>query len=471
MGGFKIVCLLSVISALIVSVLLFLLCEDRLLLVPVTPVVPDRWWGKGEGGNVDDEKISEFLISVSEDTISELRSRIISDLPRLSPALEDSAFNYGFNTKFLKDIARYWLEEFDWQAQETLLNSFPQFITNIDGLDIHYLHVKPSPVSGQKVVPLLLVHGWPGSIVEFLDIIPLLTAGNEEVALEIIAPSIPGYGFSSAPGKPGFNSKHAAQIFKKLMVRLGHEKFYCQGGDWGSFITTNLATLFPSHVLGLHVNMGGVISPGGMMKNLLVLVPGMKYLLVDKEDMEKVSSLGSFYASLLRESGYFHQQATKPDTVGVGLSSSPLGLAAYILEKFSTWTNPDWTRDNTGGLEGGRHPIKRDRMLTNVMLYWVTNSITSSMRFYKENFPLLMDRDISRIPIEMPVGFADFPKELYRAPKYLISGKFPHLIQYTRMPRGGHFAAMEEPQLLAEDIIKFINTVEEKANFVAKQEF
>jgi len=438
--------------------LLYLLCQDQLLPVPETPPVPDIWWGEGER-EAGDDRIVKFQVSVPAETITDLESRIKSDLDRLSPPLEGSKFEYGFNTEFLKEIAKYWLEEFNWSSQETLLNSFPQFLTNIDGLEIHFLHVKPQESTGKNIVPLLLVHGWPGSVVEFLDIIPLLTAGNDDIAFEIIAPSIPGYGFSSAPIKPGFNLQQAAKVFHKLMGRLGHKQFYCQGGDWGSLITTNLATLFPENVLGLHVNMGGVISPGGTLKNLLVLIPGLKYLIVDQEDMEKVSNLGTNFLRLIRETGYLHLQATKPDTLGVGLNSSPLGLAAYILEKFSTWTSPDWTGDESGGLGAG-HPIDRDRMLANIMIYWVTGSITSSMRFYKENFPL--NHDISRIPLQMPVGFADFPEELYRAPLFLLLGKFPNLIQYTRMPRGGHFAAMEVPELLAGDIIGFAWEVDKK---------
>merc|ERR1711892_203059 len=283
--------------------------------VPETPPVPDIWWGEGEAG---DDRIVKFQVSVPAETITYLESRIKSDLDRLSPPLEGSKFEYGFNTEFLKEIAKYWLEEFNWSSQEALLNSFPQFLTNIDGLEIHFLHVKPQETTGKKIVPLLLVHGWPGSVVEFLDIIPLLTAGNGDIAFEIIAPSIPGYGFSSAPIKPGFNLQQAAKVFHKLMGRLGHKQFYCQGGDWGSLITTNLATLFPENVLGLHVNMGGVISPGGTLKNLLVLIPGLKYLIVDQEDMEKVSNLGTNFLRLIRETGYLPCKQLNQTHLGLG---------------------------------------------------------------------------------------------------------------------------------------------------------
>lgn len=449
--------LLAFSIGLITSILVltfYLLCEDLLLPIPPTPKVPDIVWGPKVN-----EEIQEFRISVPKKVLEDLKSRIDLDLTRLSDPLEASNFEFGFNTDFLRTFAEYWVNEFDWDVQEKKLNSFLHFTTNIDGLDIHFLHAKPkeAKIAGRKVVPLLLVHGWPGSFVEFLDIIPILTAGDNNFAFEVIAPSIPGYGFSSKPAKQGFDLKQAAKIFKQLMVRLGHHQFYCQGGDWGSVITTYLTTLFPENVLGLHLNMHGVISPGGTLKNLLVaMIPGVRHLLVDSEDMEKVMNTSFVFTRFIRETGYMHLQATKPDTLGVGLSSSPLGLAAYIMEKFSTWTRPEWTTHWNGGMDE-THPISKEKILTNVMIYWVTNTITSSMRFYKENLPL--DNDINRIPAKLPVAFADFPSELYRTSKFLLTGKFPNLIQYTRMSSGGHFAAMEVPEILAKDIFKFVNKI------------
>ena len=448
------------ISSLVFLVLLYLLCEDMLLPIPAIPAVPPIRWGDTGG-----DTLTHFQVTVPTEVISDMKARIRSDLARLPPPLEDSMFEYGVNTEFLAEIGQYWLEEFDWETQEAMINNIPQFLTNIDGLHIHFLHVKPQQTAGKKILPLLLVHGWPGSVVEFLDIIPLLTAGDEDYAFEVIAPSLPGYGFSSAPTKQGFDLLQAAKIFKSLMLRLGHQQFYCQGGDWGSLITTTLATLYPGQVLGLHVNMGGVISPGGTIKNLLTLVPGMKYLIVDQDDWDKTDNMGNHFLQLLRESGYMHLQATKPDTLGVGLNASPLGLAGYILEKFSTWTNPKLVGEKSGGL-GESFPISMDRLLTNIMIYWVTGTITSSMRFYKENLPL--SQDIDRIPLTMPVGYADFPQELYRAPEFMIRGKFRNLVQYSRMPRGGHFAAMEVPELLAENLFHFVRKAEE--NIRNKQE-
>lgn len=442
-------CVLAFLLSL--PLLLLLLLSDALIPVPPTPVLAQRWWGQGERGGLEDTSIAPYTVSVSEEQLEDLETRIRSDLPRLSAPLLGATFEYGFNTDHLKEVATYWLDGFDWAAQESQLNSLPHFTTSIDGLAVHFIRVSPQPRPGQVVLPLLLVHGWPGSVVEFLDIIPLLAKGNDKVALEVVVPSLPGYGFSSAPAREGFNCKEAAGVLHSLMARLGHSQFLAQGGDWGSLVTTSLATLFPHSVLGLHINMAGVLSVGDRVRLLASSLPGLDRLLLDQEDWD----MGNDLSLLLRESGYFHLQATKPDTVGVALSSSPLGLAAYIMEKFSTWTSPSLTGLPDGGLPALN--ITTDKMLTNVMVYWVTNTITSSMRFYKENFP--EDKAISSIPLSMPVGFAAFPHELLRVPRACLLGKFPNLLHYTRMPRGGHFGAMEEPVLLAEDVLSFAKKV------------
>jgi len=363
-------------------------------------------------------------------------------------------------------VAEYWIKTYDWRKEERIINSFPQFTTNIQGLNIHFLHVKPTPVPGKKIVPLLLVHGWPGSVVEFLDMIPLLTSGGGELQFEVVAPSIPGYGFSSVPEKVGYNGLQTASTLVKLMARLGHNKFYCQGGDWGSVITSFISTLYPHHVRGLHLNMMPGITPGSLLKTILAKnVAGLKYLIVDEEDQAKdLFPLGY----LLQETGYMHIQGTKPDTVGVGLSTSPLGLAAYIMEKFSTWTNPAWRERSDGGL-GKSHPVSMDRMITNVMIYWLTNTITSSMRYYKENLSTYDDA-VANGQVKVPVGFADFPHEINRACRFQLRAKYPDLVSFTTQPTGGHFAALEVPRLLATDILHFVQIVETRTESENKEE-
>lgn len=449
-------CTYSIISTffLLPPLLLYLLINDLVLPVPPLNKMEPRWWGEGDGGD-DDISLKPFAFSATTDQLEDLEKRIKSDLSRLAPALEDSAFSYGFHSEELVHLADYWLREFDWKSEEKVLNSLPQFTTEISGLKVHFIRAVPQPRKNQIVLPLLIVHGWPGSVVEFLDIIPLLVQGNEKVAFEVIAPSIPGYAFSSAPTKMGFNAKEAAVVFNTLMKRLGHKKFIAQGGDWGSFITANLATLFPENLVGLHLNLPPMLSDGGSLRQFVASIPGLGRLLVDEEDLHLVSSFGGQLGKLLQETGYFHIQATKPDTVGVGLSSSPLGLAAYIVEKFSTWTHPSLVDAKDGGLSHLR--ISKSRIMANVMIYWLTNSITSSVRFYKENAPQILgaDKPISGSPLSLPVGFAAFPNELFKVPRTCLLGKFPNLVQYTRMPRGGHFGAMEEPEMMAGDILSF----------------
>lgn len=236
----------------------------------------------------------------------------------LTPPLEGVQQQYGFNTNALKPILKYWELEYDWQAREKFLNQFPQFKTNIQGLNIHFIHVKPEVPQGIQVLPLLLLHGWPGSVREFYKIIPMLTKVHETYGytFEVIAPSLPGFGFSDGAVRPGLGTAQIAVVMKNLMLRLGHWKFYVQGGDWGSIIGTTMATLFPQHVAGLHTNMPVVMNAKGFLKTFLgSLWPPY---IVDEEHEEKMYPLLKVYGNLLYESGYFHIQSTKPDTVGKG---------------------------------------------------------------------------------------------------------------------------------------------------------
>lgn len=247
---------------------------------------------------------------------------------------------------------------------------------------MHFIHVKPAKTAGLKVIPLALFHGWPGSVREFYDVIPLLTTPRKGVdfVFEVIVPSLPGYGFSEAATKPGFSVYHMAVIFKDLMDRLGFDKYYIQGGDWGAGIVAGMSSFYPDKILGVHSNMCLVDSPLVMLKYLLgSLYPGA---IVDPKYESKMFPLSSVLENLMLEFGYMHLQATKPDTIGVGLNDSPVGLAAYILEKFTTWTNPTFKDKPDGGLKEKYSYVD---LLDNVMIYWVSNSITTSMRLYAES--------------------------------------------------------------------------------------
>ena len=297
---------LTVLSVCLVT-LLYLLCEDKLVPQGFLPQLEDQCWA-GDCSQPSPDVV-QFRVNVSELELRDLQARIQSDLQRLVGPLENSGFLYGFNTNYLAELADYWSQTYDWRSEERIINSFPQFQTDIDGLNIHFLHVQPRPVKGKKILPLLLVHGWPGSVVEFLDIIPLLTTGQGDVMFEVVAPSIPGYGFSTAPERMGYNAMQTARSLVKLMGRLGHDQFYCQGGDWGAVITNLLATLYPRHITGLHLNMMPATTSGAALKGLLAkTVPGLKYLIVDEEDREKDFLPFGF---LLQETGYLHIQVSK----------------------------------------------------------------------------------------------------------------------------------------------------------------
>ncbi|XP_073904955.1 epoxide hydrolase 1 isoform X2 [Castor canadensis] len=453
------------LEILLASVLGFLIYRYISWNKEETLALEDGWWGPGAKPTArEDESIRPFKVETSDEEIKDLHQRI--DNFRWTAPLEDSRFHYGFNSNYLKKVLSYWRNEFDWRKQVEILNKYPHFKTKIEGLDIHFIHVKPPQLpSGRTPKPLLMVHGWPGSFYEFYKIIPLLTDPkshglSDEHIFEVICPSIPGYSFSQASSKKGFNSVATARIFYKLMLRLGFQKFYIQGGDWGSLVCTNMAQLVPGHVKGLHLNMAFIL------RSIHTLTPLLgrrfaQFFGYTERDMELLYPFKEkIFYSLMRESGYFHIQATKPDTVGCALNDSPVGLAAYILEKFSTWTNSEFRNLEDGGLE---RKFSLDDLLTNVMLYWTTGSIVSSQRYYKENMgqgPMANKHE--RMKVFVPTGFAAFPSEILHTPEKWVRVKYPSLISYSYMAEGGHFAAFEEPKLLAQDIRKFVTMVEQQ---------
>ncbi|XP_039594160.1 epoxide hydrolase 1 [Polypterus senegalus] len=419
----------------------------------------DGWWGAGERSFSEDESIRSFEVKTSDEEIQDLYRRI--DQSRFTPPLEDCKFNYGFHSNYLRKVVSYWRNEYDWKKQVKVLNKFPHFKTKIEGLDIHYIHVRPKYVpDGCIMRPLLMVHGWPGSFFEFYKIIPMLTESSDGFVFEVICPSIPGYGFSDHPRKKGFDSIQAARIFHKLMERLGFKEFYTQGGDWGSLITTNMAQMKPETVKGLHLNFG-FVSKGGLKMLISLLFGAYVPFLVGftKEDVKRVFPyMQKNVYEMLLESGYMHIQATKPDTAGCALNDSPVGMAAYILEKFSTWTDKEFRELEDGGLD---RKYSLDELLTNVMIYWTTSSIVSSMRFYKENVGRNMEkRPDARIPVYSPTGISAFPNELLHSPSVWLQQRYKNIVSYSYMPRGGHFAAFEEPKLLADDFRQFVKKVE-----------
>ncbi|XP_054156405.1 epoxide hydrolase 1-like [Oppia nitens] len=436
----------------------------QLLLTPEpeVPKIPEQWFGKkqlkaGEPIPKDPLTINKFTINVSDEVLTDLKHRL--DLARYVEPIPGTQFNYGFNGNYLKQVVDYWKTKYDWRQQEKELNKFNHFKTQINGIDIHFIHVKPSKPA-KTVVPILISHGWPGSVLEYYKAIPLLTEPTNGVAFEVICPSIPGYGWSEAPHQTGFNVPQTARIYVKLMERLNHKTFFVHGGDWGSAIAQSMAILYPENVRGLHTTWGSMPSRGlPLIKTIIGAY--LPQLVFDnpESDYKMVFPFWEKFKFMVRESGYMHLQSTRPDTIGAALVNSPVGLAAYILEKFSVWTNPAFLDKPDGELT---KKFTLDELLTNIMIYWTSNNVASSMRYYKENIPLLFtDFSLDRFCIKasVPSAVADFPNELLRSPQSLTKYHYENLIQYTSMPRGGHFAAFEEPKLVADDIKTFVAKV------------
>nr|CAD7434549.1 unnamed protein product [Timema monikensis] len=275
---------------------------------------------------------------------------------------------------------------------------------------------------------------------------------------EVVVPSLPGYGFSEGASKPGLGTAQMAVVFKDLMARLGFDKFYLQGGDWGAIIGSNMATLYQDNVLGFHSNMCFVNT---LLSNLKMLLGSLwPTLVVEEELVHRMYPLSKIYSNLILEMGYMHIQATKPDTIGVSLRDSPVGLAAYILEKFSTWTNPAWQTRPDGGLT---EKFSLTNLLDNIMIYWVTGSITTSVRLYSESFSKAQFAlGLDSIPTKVPTACAMFPFELAYQPESFLKDKYHNLVQFHNMPRGGHFAAFEEPRLLADDIWSAVKLIQKQ---------
>jgi epoxide hydrolase len=377
-------------------------------------------------------EIQPFTIRVTDSVIADLRARLAT--ARIPEPLQGDGWSHGTDIRYLRELVAYWRDRFDWRAQERRLNQLEQFTTSIDGLTIHFVHRRSKRADA---LPLLVTHGWPGSFAEFTKIIGPLTdpaahGGAPEDAFHVVMPSIPGFGFSEPPREPGFDPARIAQIEAKLMARLGYTRYGVQGGDWGSIISTQVALADTPHVAGLHINMciGG--APVGADANAG---------LTDRE-RERLKLRQAWQAE---ETGYQQIQGTKPQTIGVALNDSPVGLAAWIVEKFRSWCD----------CEG--HPetiFTKDELLTNITLYWVTQTAASSARIYYES------RRATPNPrrIEVPTACADFPKEVIWSPRKWLEGRY-NITRWTEMPKGGHFAAMEQPQLLVEDVRAFFRTV------------
>ncbi|XP_055376706.1 juvenile hormone epoxide hydrolase 1-like [Condylostylus longicornis] len=415
----------------------------------------NEFWGPGSKLEYkEDPTIVSNKIHYPDEVIEDLRKQLNRTWIYHDP-LENVGFEYGFNTNKLKDVIKYWRDDYlpRWRERESFLWSLPHLTTEIQGLRIHFIQTKVDAATkkSKKVFPLLLIHGWPGSVREFYELIPKLSDKNEDYVFEVVAPSLPGYGWSQAASKKGLGPAKMAIIFRNLMLRLGYNEFFIQGGDWGSIIGSHIATIFPKNVLGYHSNMCVANSPLAMIKGFIASFIPSTY--VEKAYEDFYFPLKGNFFKLIEESGYFHIQSTKPDTIGTALTDNPIGLAAYILEKFSTWTNINYRKLKDGGLEKDFH---MDALLDNIMIYYLTNSITTSQRLYAEGITETLNTEMGRVPANPPTGCARFRYDLAHSLDWQLEEKFPNLIHSKHYPDGGHFIAMQKPEILHRDFIEFI---------------
>jgi pimeloyl-ACP methyl ester carboxylesterase len=406
----------------------------RLAFVLTTVSVVSGWTVAAQRGAAPaQEAIVPFKIQVPDAVLSDLRQRLART--RFPGEIAGSEWDYGTNLGYLKELVAYWRDTFDWRAAERRLNQFDQFTTNIDGLDIHFIHQRSKD---PNALPLAVTHGWPGSIAEFTKVIGPLTnpaahGGNAADAFHVVAISLPGFGFSGKPAERGYAPERIAGIIAKLMARLGYTRYGLQGGDWGSSISRFAALNDASHVAGLHINFCLAGPPPGVKDPNEGITPA---------ELERSRARQAFFET---ERGYFLAQSTKPQTIGSALDDSPAGLAAWIVEKFRSWSDVD------GNVE--KH-FTKDDLLTNITIYWVTQTATSSARIYYEN----QRAKPAQGRVQVPTACAVFPKEISIPPRRWVEAQY-NLTRWTEMPRGGHFAALEEPELLVEDIRAFFRTV------------
>ncbi|MDX1892853.1 epoxide hydrolase family protein [Mycolicibacterium sp. 050158] len=373
--------------------------------------------------------VDPFRIHVSDEVLADLRRRLSNTRWPEAECVED--WSQGIPLAYTRELAEYWANDYDWRTREAALNRFEQFVTEIDGLAIHFIHQRsPHP----DALPLVITHGWPGSVVEFQKVVEPLTdptryGGDARDAFHVVCPSLPGFGFSGRPSATGWNTDRVARAWDTLMGRLGYDRYGAQGGDWGAAVTTDIGRNVGGCV-AIHTNMPLAAPPPGVLDDPTpadeIALAAMKY-----------------YRD--HDSGYYKQQATRPQTLGYGLVDSPVAQLAWIVEKFWSWTDCDGHPENA---------ISRDELLDDVTLYWVTGTGASSARFYWER----AHSPDSGARVELPTGIAAFPKEITRPPRAWCEPRY-HITHWTDMPRGGHFAAFEQPRLYVDDVRAFFATV------------
>jgi pimeloyl-ACP methyl ester carboxylesterase len=364
-----------------------------------------------------------FQIHATDAELDDLRRRLAATRwPEAEPV---SDWSQGIPLAYLQEVCAYWGEKYDWRAREARLNAFPQFRSEALGLGVHFIHLRSPEASA---MPLLITHGWPGSIVEFHKVIgpltdPVAHGGDAADAFHVVCPSLPGYGFSDKPSEPGWGAEKIADAWAALMAGLGYARYVAQGGDWGALVTTRVGIQDPEHCQGIHLNMP--------------IAPPDPETMNDLSEREQ-GALASMQHYERWDSGYSKQQSTRPQTIGYGLVDSPAGQAGWILEKFWSWTDCDGHPENV---------LTRDELLDNVMLYWLPATGASSARLYWESFS-----NPSLETVQVPTGCSIFPKEIFRCSRRWAEKRFPNLVHWNELERGGHFAAFEQPEAFVEEV-------------------
>lgn len=369
--------------------------------------------------------IRPFKFNVPAAELDDLKKRLA--LTRWPERETPTDWSQGIPLAYMREVCEYWRTEYDWRRCETVLNTFPQFMTELDGLDFQFLHVRSKH---PEATPLIMTHGWPGSVVEFLKVVgpltdPVAHGGDARDAFHLVCPSLPGFGFSGKPIAPGWTLDRIGRAWGTLMARLGYDRYYAQGGDWGAVVTMSIGMTETVHCAGIHTNMP-----------LVDLTPEM---IANATEFEQ-SALGGFQHYWDAESGYSKEQSTRPQTVGYSLVDSPVGQAAWILEKFWAWSDCQGHPENV---------LTRDELLDNVMMYWLPAAGASSARMYWENFSVLTK---PKAPIHVPTGISIYPHEIFRISKRWAETRFSKLKHYNVLDKGGHFAAFEQPQIFVDEV-------------------
>ncbi len=368
------------------------------------------------------EAVTPFVLEVPQAEIDGLNARL--DLARWPEQETGEGWSQGVPLDRARALVEYWRHRYDWRRCEAKLNGFGQYRTAIDGLGIHFLHVRsPHP----QALPLVVTHGWPGSVLEFHKVIGPLTeperhGGRASDAFHVVAPALPGYGYSDKPSGPGWNIARIASAWITLMARLGYERYVAQGGDWGAAVTSEIARQKPAALAGVHMNIVATL-PKRFPEHP---TPDEQRALVAMDRYRRV------------ENGYAIEQSTKPQTLAYGLADSPVGQAMWIFEKFQSWTDCNGDPESI---------LTRDEILDDVMLYWLTNSAASSARLYWESFGKQ-----GRFQTDVPTGFSVFPKELFLSPRHWAEEMFTRIVYWNEVERGGHFAALEQPGLFVREL-------------------